>query len=208
MPDKIVIVNYGMGNLRSVVKKFEHLNIEAKISSEKHTIEQADKIILPGVGHFANAMRNLANLGLIDVLNNQVLMNKKPVLGICLGLQLFAKFSEEGNCEGLGWIDAEVIRFHVSDPYKFKIPHIGWNSIELIKESEIFKGLRKTDQFYFVHSFHLVCHNQKDILTTTEYDYSFTSAIEKGNIYGCQFHPEKSHDAGDLILRNFASTNV
>lgn len=204
MQSRIVILDYGMGNLRSVVKKFERLKIQAMISSDIEDIRSADKIILPGVGHFANGMKNLRNFGLLDLLNEKVLVNKIPILGICLGVQLFCNYSEEGHCKGLGWIDADVVKFKVSDTLKFKIPHIGWNSAEVLKESKLFKGIIPNDLFYFVHSYHLVCHNNNDILTTTKYDSVFTSSIEKENILGTQFHPEKSHDAGEILLKNFA----
>jgi glutamine amidotransferase len=205
MPGKIVIIDYGMGNLRSVQKKFGHIGIPALISSDQKTILEADKLILPGVGHFASGMQNLRSLGLLDSLNEFVQVKKKPILGICLGLQLFASHSEEGDCEGLGWIDATVTRFRVSDPLLYKIPHIGWNALEFKKESLLSNGIGHLSSFYFVHSFHLVCNEEKDILSMTVYDYPFASSVQKENIFGTQFHPEKSHDQGEIMLGNFAN---
>ena len=129
-----------------------------------------------------------------DFLTNQVLVKKKPVLGICLGMQLMAKHSEEGDAEGFGWFDAEIIRFRIKDTLRYKIPNIGWESAALQKQSLLMKGMRDDARFYFVHSYHIQCKNKEDVLATSEYEYIFTSAIQKGNIFGTQFHPEKSQD--------------
>lgn len=204
MRNNIVVIDYNMGNLRSVNNKFKRIGIESKISSVKEEIENAEKLVLPGVGHFKKGMENLKELGLIKVLNKKILGEKTPILGICLGVQLFCKHSEEGNAEGLGWIDAEVIRFRVSDKIKFKIPHMGWNNVEIINSNSLDKVIHKNDQFYFVHSYHLKCNNPSNIWMTTIYDYEFVSAIHHDNIYGTQFHPEKSHDAGYNLLKKFA----
>ncbi len=199
----IVIVDYGMGNLRSVQKKLKHVGVEAVISSEPKIIGNASKIVLPGVGHFAKAVKNIKDLGILEILNTKVLVDKTPILGICLGLQIMAKHSEEGNAEGLGWFDADVVRFKVKDSLKYKIPHTGWNNTTVEKESALFKALPLDSMFYFVHTYHIKCHNKEDILGTTEYEYKFTSAIQKGNIFGVQFHPEKSHDIGEKLIKNF-----
>jgi imidazole glycerol-phosphate synthase subunit HisH len=201
---KIVIIDYGIGNLRSVLNKFKRLNIPAEISSNPKEIKKADKLILPGVGHFSNGVKKIKEYRFWDILNQKVIEDKVPILGICLGMQLFAKHSEEGNSEGLGWLDAEAKRFKIEDKFKWKVPHIGWNSIKQHKKSILFKNVKKDSLFYFVHSYHIVCKNKNDVLTTTIYDYEFVSAVEKGNIYGTQFHPEKSHDWGAKILENFA----
>lgn len=203
MPNQIVIVDYGMGNLNSVKQKLTYLKIDAIISSDAKIIEQADKIILPGVGHFGKAMESLNALNLVDVLNEQVLIKKKSILGICLGMQLMANKSEEGNVDGLGWFDADVVKFKINDTLKYKIPHTGWNQIEIVKESTLMKGIPDFSEFYFVHSYHFETKNKKDILNETEYEYKFVSAVEKENIFGVQYHPEKSHDVGELLLRNF-----
>jgi glutamine amidotransferase len=164
----------------------------------------ADKLILPGVGHFKNGINNLKERGLIDLLNDMVLREKVPILGICLGAQLFSNFSEEGNVRGLGWIDAATIRFNVSDRILYKIPHMAWNSVEIINKNELDEDLEKSDLFYFVHSYHLKCNDKNIVWMKTVYDYEFVSAIRKENIYGTQFHPEKSHEAGLKILKRFA----
>ena len=201
----IIIVDYGMGNLRSVLNKFKRLNIPAEISSDPKVIESAGKLILPGVGHFSNGVKKLKEYSLWDILNQKVIEDKVPILGICLGMQLFAKHSEEGDVEGLGWLNAEVKRFEIIDKIKWKVPHMGWNSIKKYKDSILFKDVKKDSLFYFVHSYHIVCNGENDILASTNYDYDFVSAVEKGNIYGTQFHPEKSHDWGVKILENFAN---
>ncbi|MBS3157311.1 imidazole glycerol phosphate synthase subunit HisH [Candidatus Woesearchaeota archaeon] len=198
----IVIIDYGMGNLHSVLKAFRRIGADAIVSSKKEDIAKAEKLVLPGVGHFKRGMENLREMGLIGALNKKVIEEKTPILGICLGMQLFTKFSEEGDAGGLGWIDAKTIKFNLGD--KFRVPHMGWNNIKIEKDNKIFSNLNKEDYFYFVHSFHVNCKNKEDILSITEYGKKFISAIQKENIIGVQFHPEKSHDAGLEILKNFA----
>lgn len=202
---KIVIIDYGMGNLRSIEKNLIRSGFTPIISYDPDVISKADKLILPGVGQFANGMKNLYDRKLVDLINNKVQKEKTPILGICLGMQLFCKSSEEGNAEGLGWLDAETVRFMVSDKQKHKIPHMGWNSIIPVKESNLLFGISSTDLFYFVHSYHIICSNKENILTSTKYDYEFTSSVVKDNIYGVQFHPEKSHKQGMQMLKNFAN---
>ena len=201
--NRITIIDYGMGNLRSVQKKFQRVGAEVEITSDLEKISKAEKLLLPGVGHFANGVKKLKESGVWDVLNRKVLQEKIPILGICLGMQLMAKHSEEGDVEGLGWFDAEVVKFTVIDKLKYKVPHMGWNNANIEKESQLFNGIPNEAMYYFVHSYHIVCNNNEDILTTTEYEYKFTSAIQKDNIYGTQFHPEKSHDWGEEVFRNF-----
>jgi glutamine amidotransferase len=203
MDEKIVIVDYGMGNLNSVKRKLKRIQVDALITSSSEDLINADKIILPGVGHFLMAMENLKKLGLIDILNEVVLIKQKPILGICLGMQLMANYSEEGNVKGLGWIDADVIKFKVSNSQTYKIPHMGWNQIEISKESRLMNNIPPLSEFYFVHSYHFKTNSDQDILNQTEYDYKFVSAVEKNNIFGVQYHPEKSHDIGEQLLRNF-----
>lgn len=199
----IVIIDYGMGNLRSVEKKFERLNADVRISSDLQEIANAEKLILPGVGHFAQGVKNLQESGIWDVLQEKVLVKKAPILGICLGMQLMAHQSEEGNVAGLGWFDAEVVRFRMRDKLIHKVPHIGWNTGELGRQSRLFTAIPAKAMFYFVHSYHITCQQPQDILATTTYEYPFTSAIEKGNIFGTQFHPEKSHEWGEQMIANF-----
>ncbi|MBZ0179649.1 MAG: imidazole glycerol phosphate synthase subunit HisH [Melioribacteraceae bacterium] len=199
----LTIINYNMGNLRSVYNKFKRMNVECLISSNIIDIEAADKLILPGVGHFRYGMQKLKELNLLQSLNNKVLEQKTPILGICLGTQLFAKHSEEGDCEGLGWIDAEVVKFNVSDNRKYKVPHMGWNNVKITNPNRLDQAIVPEDQFYFVHSYHLKSNTHKDVWMTTTYDYEFVSAVHRDNIYGTQFHPEKSHDTGFELLKKF-----
>ena len=205
MKKTLAIVDYGMGNLNSVKKKLDRLKTTASITSNPKDIIKADKIILVGVGHFAKAMKNIKELNLLDTLNEAVIIKKKPVLGICLGMQLMAKDSEEGNTEGLGWLDANVRKMQVDDTLKFKIPHTGWNKITQSKKSHLMKGIPESSEFYFVHSYYLKSNETSNILNETEYCFKFTSAIEKDNIFGVQYHPEKSHDVGEVLLKNFIS---
>ena len=200
---KIGIINYGMGNLGSVKRKLDRIKASSLVSSDPEELKQCDKWILPGVGHFNKAVQELKSRQLWDFLHEEVLVNKKPILGICLGMQLMASFSEEGHVAGMGWIEAQVVRFAVKDALKYKVPHMGWNQVAVKKESPLYKDVDLQTGFYFVHSYHLLCQNPSDILTTTEYEYPFTSSFQKDNLYGVQFHPEKSHEAGERLLRNF-----
>lgn len=199
----VVIVDYRMGNTGSVKRKLDKLGAQSIISSSPEDIMVATKIILPGIGHFQKAVQNLKELKLWDVLNHEVLINKKPVLGICLGMQLMAKHSEEGNTDGMGWFDADVVRFHVTDKLRHKIPHTGWNQIAFSKDNILNSNIPNSSEFYFVHAYYIKCNTTSDILHETEYEFKFTSAIQKDNIYGVQYHPEKSHDVGEQLLKNF-----
>lgn len=202
--EKIVIINYGMGNLGSIQNMLKYIGIESIISSNVTDIENADKLVLSGVGAFDSGMRNISDLGFISVLNNKVLNDKTPILGICLGMQLFAKSSEEGKLSGLGWIDADTIKFNFDNEFgKLKIPHMGWNLVNVQRDSVLFKDMLEESRFYFVHSYHLDCKEEEETVSTTNYGYDFPSAIEKENIFGVQFHPEKSHKFGMRILKNF-----
>ena len=203
MSSDVVIVDYGMGNLNSVKKSLDRLRVSSTVSSDPKIIGNARKIILPGVGHFGKAMSNLKQLSLLDTLNEAVLIQQKPILGICLGMELMARESEEGNVGGLGWLDAEIVKFSISDTIRHKIPHIGWNQIHIKKRSLLMNSIPDLSEFYFLHSYHLRMNNQSDILNETEHDYFYPSAIEKGNIFGVQYHPEKSHEAGAQLLNNF-----
>jgi glutamine amidotransferase len=198
----IVIIDYGMGNIRSISNKIQRSGYEALVTYETDIIKNADKLILPGVGNFYNGMQRLKERNIIEILNKKVLEEKIAILGICLGMQLFSNFSEEGNSEGLGWIDAETIKFRLSD-IRYKVPHMGWNSVVKKKESELFKDISDNCYYYFVHSYHVKCNNKEDILATSTYGYEFVSAIQKGNIFGTQFHPEKSHMWGETMMNNF-----
>ncbi|MBU1097086.1 MAG: imidazole glycerol phosphate synthase subunit HisH [Ignavibacteriae bacterium HGW-Ignavibacteriae-2] len=197
-----IIVDYNMGNLRSVQKSFERINVDAKISDNPDDIISAEKLILPGVGHFSQGMKNLTAKGLISPLNKAVLEKKTPILGICLGMQLMTKFSEEGNLKGLSWIDADVKKISVENT-NLRIPHMGWNSIDVLKSNSILNNIPQNNLLYFVHSYYVKCDNLDNVLATTEYGIPFVSSFQNQNIFGCQFHPEKSYDDGLTILNNF-----
>lgn len=200
----IVVIDYGMGNLRSILKAYERLGIEAKYSSRIEDIMQAKKLVLPGVGHFAGGMSQLRKMGFIEVLHKKVVAEKTPILGICLGMQLFTARSEEGDVEGLGWIDAQTIKFKQEKKQSIKIPHVGWNSIIVEKDCPIFHEVDTKELFYFVHSYHVKCKDAANVISKTEYGVAFVSSVQKDNILGVQFHPEKSHKNGLQILKNFS----
>lgn len=203
MPIHVVVADYGMGNLHSVKKALTRLQINPLISSSPDQLLRADKIILPGVGHFQMAMENLQKRHLDQALHEAVIGKGVPVLGICLGMQLLANSSEEGGMvKGLGWIDAEVVRFR-NENTRFKIPHMGWNSIKVTKSSPLMQQIPDGSEFYFVHSYHFRCQDPQDMLNETDYVYPFASAVQKGHIMGAQYHPEKSHDTGLQLLKNF-----
>ena len=203
----IAVVDYGLGNLFSVAKAFEFLGEEALITAEPDEIQRAERIVLPGVGAFGDGMHHLKERGLDGVLEEQVQVRHKPFLGICLGMQLLgAKGSEMGEHEGLGWIEGEVKKLDVQ-PYDLKLPHIGWNDVTLKAESPLFQGIHweVNPDFYFVHSFQLLCDNPEDRVAVTTYGEEITAAIVKDNIFATQFHPEKSQENGLKILKNFLS---
>lgn len=207
--NKIVIVDYNMGNLRSVQKAFEKFGCEAIISNSHETIRNADKIVLPGVGAFKDGMKQLDKLGLSTLLNDEVITKKKPFLGICLGMQLLAKRSyENGVTQGLGWIDGEVIKFNFQGyEKKIKIPHVGWNNVHFVNRNELFSGIKDNSDFYFVHSYYFT--TKEDIITsTTDYGFDFLSSISKDNIFAFQFHPEKSQKSGLKIIENFINLKL
>ncbi len=197
----IAILDYGIGNLKSVYNMFKKIGVESVITSDMEVIKQADKYLLPGVGSFDYGINSLKNAPFFTLLEKEVLENKKPILGICLGMQLLANSSEEGKEKGLGWIDAEVIKFDLKDK-SLAIPHMGWNTTSPISVNNIFKNLEE-NRFYFVHSYHVVCNDKSFVLATTSYGDEFTCSINKDNIFGVQFHPEKSHKFGMQLLKNY-----
>jgi len=204
--NKIVIINYKMGNLRSVQKAFEKVGCNAIITNDHDTIKKADKIVLPGVGAFKDGMKHLKQLDLINILNEEVLINKKPFLGICLGMQLIANKSyENGETRGLGWVNAKVVKFDFSSHIKkLKVPHVGWNNINFKNRNILFNNISDNSDFYFVHSYYL--ETNEDVVTSiTDYGINFVSSINKENIYAFQFHPEKSQVVGLKILENFVN---
>ncbi len=199
----ITIVDYGMGNLGSIQNMFRRIKAESEITGDPDRIAVAKKILLPGVGAFDAAMQQISERGIKEVLDKKAMEEKIPVLGICLGMQLLTKSSEEGKLTGLGWMDAKTIRFQFAD-HSLKVPHMGWNLVYKQKESPLIKDLPEEPRFYFVHSYLVQCTNPDDILTTTYYGVEFHSIIQHQNIYGAQFHPEKSHKFGMKLLENFA----
>lgn len=203
MTGEIVIIDYGMGNLHSVLKRIHKIGGKAIVCSDPEIIANASKIILPGVGHFGKAMKNLKDKNILQALNKAVLERKVPILGICLGMQIMAKHSEEGNAEGLGWIDATVKKFKIEDKLRYKVPHMGWNTVIINKENPLFSNTQDNPEFYFVHSFYLASNDKNINLNETNYEQDFVSAIQLNNIFGVQYHPEKSHDSGNLLFKNF-----
>lgn len=204
----IAVVDYKTGNLASIGNMLKKIGFDATITSDPLEIEKAERIILPGVGHYDFGMRNLHELGLISVLNQKALVSKTPILGICLGAQLLMRGSDEGAEPGLGWIDGSTRKFDVTRFRNgLKVPHMGWSEIDLSRPSSLFQGFYEEPRFYFVHSYHLVCENQQDAIGYCNYGYPFVAAVQHENISGVQFHPEKSHRFGMQLLRNFLTTH-
>lgn len=202
MNSKIVIIDYGMGNLGSISNMLKFIGYSAAITSDFKIIEKAEKIILPGVGRFDRAMKNIYDLNLADVIKEKALIDKVPFLGICLGMQLMCRHSQEGNQNGLGLISGDVKGFNLDK--LFKVPHMGWNSIEPNSNIKILENLDSTSRFYFVHSYYVKTDNESNVLTYTNYGYKFASGITNNeNIFGVQFHPEKSHKYGVTLFKNF-----
>jgi imidazole glycerol-phosphate synthase subunit HisH len=200
----ISIVNYGCGNTHAFINAYKKLNIPAHIVSSVIEVEKAKKIILPGVGSFDYVMNKFNQSGLRQIVEKKVLSEKIDVLGICAGMQIFAGVSDEGQEKGLGWINGQIKLFDIDKiKHKTKIPHMGWNRINAI-DSPIFNGIDSNARFYFVHSYYFDNYDSRDRISSTDYAGEFTSAIKKNNIYGVQFHPEKSHQNGLTLLNNFA----
>ena len=201
----ITIIDYKAGNVRSIQNMLKKIGTKSIISNKIEDIEKAEKLILPGVGSFDYGMEQLENSGLLPVLNKKVIEQKTPILGICLGVQLFTKKSTEGNKDGLAWIDAETVAFDkLKLSSNYKIPHMGWAEINYNKDCKLFKDFHEQPpRFYFVHSYHLKANNEEDVIATTSYGYQFVVGLKKDNIIGVQFHPEKSHKFGMQVLRNF-----
>ena len=199
----ITIIDYGIGNLGSVVNMIKKVGGKSIVTSNIEEVKRAKKILLPGVGSFDNAVENLQKLGLFEVIKEKVLIDKVPIMGICLGMQLLTKGSEEGDLKGFSFVDAFAKKFDFNNNM-LKVPHMGWNIAKQQKKSKLFSTMEANEnRFYFVHSYAIKCENEKDILTTTSYGYSFVSSFEKENIIGCQFHPEKSHKFGMQLFKNF-----
>jgi imidazole glycerol-phosphate synthase subunit HisH len=201
----LAIINYGLGNLTSIKNMCRRIGVEAEITNDAGVIEGARKLILPGVGHFKKGMENLHGSGLKQLLDRLVLEEKRPILGICLGAQLMTGHSEEGDIDGLGWVDADTIRFRDEGLNGLKVPHMGWREIAVTDESPLWTDLPEEPRFYFVHSYHFQFRQSSEITATARYGYEFACAFRKDNIFGTQFHPEKSHKFGMKVLENFYS---
>jgi glutamine amidotransferase len=204
----ITLINYGLGNIQAFVNIYKRLNIPVKVASNANDLDEVEKIILPGVGAFDWAMSRLNNSGMRARLDELVLERGCPVLGICVGMQMMANRSDEGSLSGLGWLDADVKRFEESRFIgKTHLPHMGWNDVIPETDTKLFQGLSEDWRFYFLHSFYFLPQNSKEIMATTLYGYPFASAVSRENIFGVQFHPEKSHHWGIQLLKNFALVN-
>lgn len=202
MNKKIVVIDYGVGNVGSILNMLKRIGANVIASNSKIEIENADKLILPGVGAFDYGMEMLEKSGLKDLIITHALVKKKPILGICLGMQMLGKKSQEGIKDGLNLIPFESKKFKIDN--NLKVPHMGWDISDVtIKNDPIFKGITEEQRYYFVHSYHAVCEEEKYELMSCEYGYKFSSAVKKDNIYGVQFHPEKSHKFGMKLLENF-----
>ncbi|SRR5260221_3720821 len=201
----ISIVNYGLGNIQAIANIYKRLNIPARIAASAEELAEARKIILPGVGAFDWAMTRLEQSAMRECLDDLVLRKGRPVLGICVGMQMMAKRSEEGVLAGLGWIDAEVKKFdEASFTQKTHLPHMGWNDVAPRRNDSLFRGLESNARFYFLHSYYVAPRREGDVLAITEYNGPYASGVRSGNIFGVQFHPEKSHHWGIQLLKNFA----
>ena len=199
----ITIIDYGMGNLGSVSNMFKKIRVVSKITSDLKEIKYAKKLLLPGVGSFDKAMQKIRNSGIKDVLDNKVILEKTPILGICLGMQLLTNSSEEGDEKGLGYINASAKKFIFNDN-KMKVPHMGWNIVKKSTPSLLTHDFEEESRFYFVHSYYVEVENQENSILKTKYGLEFDSAIQNKNVYGAQFHPEKSHKFGMKLFENFA----
>jgi glutamine amidotransferase len=200
----IAIVNYGVGNLASVKNMLKKAGYESELVSNAEAIERATKIILPGIGAFDHCMTEFNNSGLREAVTQKTLKDKTPLLGICVGLQMLMENSEEGVEPGLGWIAGKTVKFKKEKLGDLKIPHMGWTSVQIAKKTALTEGLGDQPRFYFVHSYYVQPDDKTDEMLTAHYGYEFTAAVNRDNIYGAQFHPEKSHKYGMKILENFA----
>jgi len=200
----IVVADYGMGNIGSIVNMVKKVGGRATVARGADDLLAADKLILPGVGAFDHGMERLHRLGYADALTRKVVDEGTPILGICLGIQLFTRRSEEGERPGLGWIDADTVRFRFDEGRRdLKIPHMGWSPVQVRRPHPLFAEPDQPRRFYFVHSYHVVCDDPADVLATAAYGIEFTAAVAHGNIIGTQFHPEKSHRYGMALMRHF-----
>jgi glutamine amidotransferase len=201
----ITIIDYGVGNISAFENVYKRLNIPTKVAKTAFDLENAEKLILPGVGAFDYAMTQLNNSGMRDKLDGLVLNEHVPVIGICVGMQMMGNKSQEGNLDGLGWINGDILKFDEQlIAQRTKLPHMGWNDVLPFPDEPLFNGLEQGAIFYFLHSFYFNCNKPENSIAKSEYGIQFTSAVKHKNIYGIQFHPEKSHQFGETLLNNFA----
>jgi glutamine amidotransferase len=201
----MVIIDYGVGNIRAISNVYKRLNIPHRMASRPEDLAGAAKLILPGVGAFDNAMGLMNESGLRESLDALVLGQQVPVLGICVGMQMFSHSSEEGNLSGLGWVDATVRKIDTAKIFQStRLPHMGWNDVQAVAKNSLLHGLEEDARFYFLHSYYFRCNNPKDAIAVTDYGEKFSCVINSGNVFGVQFHPEKSHHWGIRLLENFA----
>jgi glutamine amidotransferase len=201
----ITIIDYGVGNVLAFVNVYNRLSIPVAVAKSPSDLTNATKLILPGVGSFDHAMQKLDQSGMRHPVEQLVFQNDMPVLGICVGMQMLAKCSDEGVLPGLGWIDGSVKKFDSSAmPLGTNLPHMGWNDVKPVVAGGLFKGMEQDAQFYFLHSYYFECHQQLNVLAVTDYGGQFNCAVKQDNVYGVQFHPEKSHHFGSQLLKNFA----
>lgn len=203
MKGTVTIVDLGTGNLRSVWRALNRGGAASDVTSDPARLRAADKIVLPGVGNFARAMGGILTSGIWDALNEAVMHRKVPILGICLGMELMAERSEEGCVCGLGWLKASVRRFRPLDPQRYKVPFIGWSRVAHLRANRLFEALDESREYYFLHSYYLDLDDESCVVADATYEARFTAAIESENIFGVQFHPERSHQAGLGVLKNF-----
>ena len=201
----ITIIDYGLGNVLAFVNVYKRLNIPVAVAKRADDLAQASKLILPGVGSFDHAIKQLNMSGMRERVEQLVKRDGIPILGICVGMQMLAACSDEGKLPGLGWIDGKVKKFDISSmPSGTYLPHMGWNDVMPARDSRLFKGMEADSRFYFLHSYYFECQQQQDVLAVTDYGGVFSCAIHHDNVYGVQFHPEKSHHFGSQLLKNFA----
>lgn len=199
----ISVVDYGIGNVGSVVNMLRHVGATAAIAATREEVAAAEVLLLPGVGHFGHAMDVLNGLGFVEILKQRVLEDRVPILGICLGMQLLGRHSEEGDAEGLGFVNARFERIVSPPGSDLKVPHMGWNAVRVKRESPPLSLEDDASRFYFVHSYKAVCEDEADVIATCDYGDEFCCAYGRDNIYGVQFHPEKSHRFGMRLMRRF-----
>lgn len=201
----ITIIDYGLGNVLAFVNVYNRMNVPVTVAKSADDLRNASRLILPGVGSFDHAIRQLDQSGMRQLVEQLVIRDKLPVLGICVGMQMLAKSSDEGKLPGLGWIDGTVKKFDLSAMSPdTNLPHMGWNDVTPVAEGGLFKGIDKDSRFYFLHSFYFECHQQSNILAVSDYSGNFSCAVRQDNVFGVQFHPEKSHHFGNQLLKNFS----